>query len=95
MRTDAHAPSSLQVSSRLSGVRRLTLSCPGVILSTGPRQLSETAALWPGAAEIVQEMCHMGIEVFLISQVGDRWGMYNGWGYDGAIRATRSSSPSR
>ena len=56
------------MSSRLAGVRRLTLSCPDVILQPG--QLSESAALRPGAAEIVQEMCLMGIEVFLISQVG-------------------------
>ncbi len=55
------------VHARLQGVRRVTLSCPGVLLQPG--QLSESAMLQPEAAELLREMCHMGLEVFLISMV--------------------------
>lgn len=40
------------VATRLHGVRRVTVSCQGVLLQPGA--LSESATLWPGAAEMVQ-----------------------------------------
>ncbi len=55
---------------RLPGVHRVTLSCPGVLLQPG--QLSESVCLRPGVADLLAEMCHMGLEVFLLSQVSPR-----------------------
>ena len=40
------------VAARLHGVRRVTISCQGVLLQPGA--LSDSATLWPGVAELVQ-----------------------------------------
>ena len=66
------------VSSRLAGVRRVTLSCPGVLLQPqggsssqagGGRIGGGDVSLIPGASELVTEMCFAGLEVFLLCQV--------------------------
>ncbi|GAX75277.1 hypothetical protein CEUSTIGMA_g2722.t1 [Chlamydomonas eustigma] len=69
IRVTRDSPIARTVQSRLQGVRRVTISCPNVILQPG--QILETAALHPEAAEIVKEMCYMRLEVYLISMVSD------------------------
>lgn len=59
-------PVARAVASKLQGVRRITVSCPGVLLQQWqPGQLTEQATLWPGVAEVVQEMAHVA-DVYLI-----------------------------
>ena len=49
------------VAARLHGVRRVTVSCQGVLLQPGA--LSDSATLWPGVAELVQVGGRVMVEV--------------------------------
>lgn len=59
------------VAAQLSGVKRLTVSVPGIIFEEAlPSQLQEAATVRPEAVEVLQEMSRVS-DVYLIAQVED------------------------
>jgi hypothetical protein len=67
----SNTPTGRAIASKLSGVKRVTISCPGVLLAeSSPAQLQESASLRPETADVVKEMARV-TDVYLIAQVED------------------------
>ncbi|GLC44816.1 hypothetical protein PLESTB_001210800 [Pleodorina starrii] len=64
-------PVGRAVAAQLSGVKRVTLSVPGVLLAEStPTQLQESATVRPEAVEVLQEMSRVS-DVYLLAHVED------------------------
>ncbi|EFJ40327.1 hypothetical protein VOLCADRAFT_84514 [Volvox carteri f. nagariensis] len=64
-------PLGRAVAAQLSGVKRVTLSLPGVVfLERTPAQLQESATVCPKALEVLQEISRVS-DVYLIAHVED------------------------
>ncbi len=64
-------PVGRAVSAQLSGIKRVTVSVPGIIFEEAlPSQLQEAATVRPEAVEVLQEMSRIS-DVYLIAQVDD------------------------
>lgn len=56
---------------QLVGLRKVTVTCPGIVLQQStPGELQEEAALQPKAAEIIREMAAT-LDVYLVTHVTD------------------------
>jgi hypothetical protein len=65
------SPTARAVRTQLPGVRKVTISAPGVLLEQlAPAQLQESATLLPGVGQILQELASLA-DVYVITHVED------------------------
>lgn len=68
----ADTPQARAVLSQLEGIRRVTISLPGILLrESQPHQLQDGATVVPAAASLVKDVAKAGCDVFLLAHVPD------------------------